>query len=62
MQRAILFSLVGLAFAPAPALADKSNPVCPEESVYYNPGDGEDIVVPREIGRASCRERVLTGV
>ena len=48
MKRAIpLLSLAGVFLAPAPALADAANPVCPNEHVYYNPGDGEDIVVPR---------------
>ena len=48
MKRAIPFlSLAGIFLAPAPALADAFNPVCPAERVFYNPGDGEDIVVPR---------------
>jgi glucose/arabinose dehydrogenase len=48
MRRAIpLLSLAGVFLAPAPALADAFNPVCPAERVFYNPGDGEDIVVPR---------------
>lgn len=38
--------LAGFSAAPAPALADASNPVCPVESVFFDPGNGEDIVVP----------------
>ena len=30
----------------AAAFADVSNPVCPVESVFFDPGNGEDIVVP----------------
>jgi glucose/arabinose dehydrogenase len=37
-----------LAMVPAFAFAQSAtNPICPEEAVFYNPGDGEDIVVPR---------------
>src|SRR6185436_7787101 len=37
-----------LAIVPAFAFAQSAtNPICPEEAVFYNPGDGEDIVVPR---------------
>ena len=37
-----------LAIVPAVAFAQSAtNPICPEEAVFYNPGDGEDIVVPR---------------
>jgi len=45
LAAALLF--VGVAAAPVAALADGVNPNCPEESVFYNPGNGEDIVVPR---------------
>jgi len=38
--------LVGLGLAPVSALADASNPVCPTETVFFDPGNGEDIVVP----------------
>src|SRR5262245_3509290 len=38
--------LVGAALAPAAALADAFNPVCPNERAFFNPGNGEDIVVP----------------
>src|ERR1051325_4952644 len=49
-MKRILFSLLafaGAALAAQGALADKSNPVCPEETAFYDPGNGEDIVVPR---------------
>src|SRR5678815_514084 len=36
--------LAGIGIAPA-ALADASNPVCPAETVFFDPGNGEDIVV-----------------
>jgi len=39
--------LVGVAAAPVAALADGVNPNCTGESVFYNPGHAEDIVVPR---------------
>jgi hypothetical protein len=38
--------LLGLGIAPAPALADAFNPVCPNERAFFDPGNGEDIVVP----------------
>ena len=48
MKRAIpLLSLAGVFLAPAPVLAQGTNPICPEEAVFYNPGNGEDIVLPR---------------
>jgi len=31
---------------PAPVNADVANPICPAEIVHFNPGDGQDIVVP----------------
>jgi glucose/arabinose dehydrogenase len=37
--------LAGIAVAPLTALA-ASNPLCPGEDVFFNPGNGEDIVVP----------------
>ena len=38
----------GIAAAPLAAWAqDKANPVCPDEKAHYNPGNGEDIVVPK---------------
>jgi glucose/arabinose dehydrogenase len=45
---AVAFALAGIAAAPVAAWAQtKTNPNCLEESVFYNPGDGEDIVVPK---------------
>ncbi len=38
--------LMGAAVFPAASFADASNPVCPVESVFFDPGNGEDIVVP----------------
>ncbi len=39
--------LAGIAVAPVTALAaSASNPLCPGEDVIFNPGNGEDIVVP----------------
>src|SRR5207302_9040773 len=38
--------LAGIAVAPVAALADASNPVCPAETVFFDPGHGQDIVVP----------------
>jgi glucose/arabinose dehydrogenase len=43
---AALLAVAGIAAAPA-ALGQGTNPICPEEAVFYNPGDGQDIVVPR---------------
>lgn len=46
LARAI--ALAGLSALCLPALAqEKANPVCPVEKVFYNPGNGEDIVVPQ---------------
>jgi len=39
--------LCAFAVAPAAALADAFNPVCPAERAFFDPGNGEDIVVPR---------------
>ncbi len=48
MQFSSHLLLAGLAVAPLAAWAQtKSNPVCPAETACYNPGDGEDIVVPK---------------
>jgi glucose/arabinose dehydrogenase len=45
---AVALALAGLAAAPAAAWAQtKANPVCPSEIAHYNPGHGEDIVVPK---------------
>lgn len=38
--------LAGLAAAPVAAFAQAFNPVCPEETAFFDPGNGEDIVVP----------------
>ena len=37
--------LAGMGATPFAAYADKSNPVCPVESVFYDPGQGQDIVL-----------------
>ena len=42
-----LLALAGAALPAGAALADAANPVCPEERVFFDPGNGEDIVVPR---------------
>src|SRR6266853_1697183 len=40
--------LAGMTAAPLAAWAQtKSNPVCPTETAFYNPGHAEDIVVPK---------------
>ena len=45
---AVGLALAGMAAVPVAAWAqDKANPVCPNEKAHYNPGNGEDIVVPR---------------
>jgi len=44
---AAALAVAGIAAVPVAALADGVNPNCTEESVFYNPGNGEDIVVPR---------------
>src|SRR3954451_1051549 len=31
----------------APAFADRNHPNCPVETVFYDPGNGQDIAVPR---------------
>src|SRR5215510_6572541 len=38
--------LAALVLAPRVAQAQKGNPACPGEEVFFNPGNGEDIVVP----------------
>src|SRR5256712_11473516 len=44
---AVALALAGLAAAPLAAWAQtKSNPLCPGEDVFFNPGNGENIVVP----------------
>jgi glucose/arabinose dehydrogenase len=44
---AALLAVAGTAVSPAAFAQSATNPICPEEAVYYNPGNGEDIVVPR---------------
>src|SRR5256884_535047 len=45
-SRSAALLLAGIAVAPVAALADASNPVCPVETVFFDPGNAEDIVVP----------------
>ena len=42
---AMVAALVAMGFS-AGARADRSNPNCPVETVFYDPGNGEDIAVP----------------
>jgi hypothetical protein len=42
--RAVL--AVPIFVAPTAVFADKANPVCPVESVFYDPGNGQDVVLP----------------
>jgi len=45
---AVGLALAGMAAVPVAAFAQtKSNPVCPNETAHYNPGNGEDIIVPK---------------
>lgn len=45
---AVALALAGMAAVPVAGWAQsKSNPNCPEETAFYNPGHGEDIVVPK---------------
>lgn len=45
---AVGLALAGMAAVPVAAWAQtKSNPVCPNETAHYNPGNGEDIAVPK---------------
>src|SRR6267142_335355 len=44
---AVALALAGIAAVPVAALADGVNANCPEESVFYDPGHAEDIVVPK---------------
>ena len=45
---AVALALAGMAAVPMAGWAQtKSNPNCPAETVFYNPGHGEDIVVPK---------------
>ena len=47
LSSAVAFAFATLTAIPAVGLAQGVNANCPEESVYYNPANGEDIVVPR---------------
>src|SRR5512145_2306856 len=50
MAMAVALALAGVAAAPAASAQTRSNPACLDpagEAVFYNPGNGEDIVVPR---------------
>ena len=61
-MRKILPSLLALAGAALPAgaaLADAANPVCPEERVFFDPGNGEARLLRRasqELARDQPRE------
>jgi hypothetical protein len=44
---AAALAVAGIAATPVAALADGVNPNCTGESVFYDPGNGEDIVVPQ---------------
>src|SRR4051794_23110036 len=45
---AVGLALAGMAAVPVAGWAQtKSNPGCPNESAHYNPGNGEDIAVPK---------------
>jgi len=45
---AVGLALAGMAAVPVAAWAQtKANPVCPIETAHYNPGNGEDIIVPK---------------
>jgi hypothetical protein len=39
-------ALAGIGGAPLTALAQATNAACPEEAVFYDPGNGQDITVP----------------
>ncbi len=64
MQRILRLTLVlaslGMVLSPQRApvyAAPVSNPICPVETVLYNPGNGQDIVVPRGT-RCLCSPRI----
>ncbi len=44
---AVGLALAGMAAVPVAAWAQAFNPVCPNETAFYGPGNGEDIAVPR---------------
>ncbi len=43
---AVAAALVAAGFGTPAAADTRSNPVCPNETAFYSPGNGEDIVVP----------------
>jgi glucose/arabinose dehydrogenase len=47
LSAAVALALASLAAVPMLARADGVNQNCPEEFVYYNPRNGDDIVVPK---------------
>jgi glucose/arabinose dehydrogenase len=47
LSAAVALALGSLAAMPMLARADGVNKNCPEESVYYNPSNGQDIIVPK---------------
>jgi glucose/arabinose dehydrogenase len=47
LSAAVVLALSSLAAVPIAAQAQGVNKNCPEESVFYNPSNGEDIVVPK---------------
>lgn len=47
LSAAVALALAGAAAVPTLAQAQGVNSNCPEESVYYNPSRGEDIIVPK---------------
>src|SRR5262245_51821476 len=46
LSAAVALALAGAAAVPTLAQAQGVNKNCPEEAVFYNPSNGEDIVVP----------------
>ena len=42
----LIFIAASIAATPVPVLAQASNPVCPSETVFFDPGMGQDIAVP----------------
>src|SRR5882762_7476379 len=47
MRYRIIVTLLVFVFAPLVASAQMvGNPACPGEDVFYNPGNGEDVIVP----------------
>ena len=47
LSAAVALALAGAAAVPTLAQAQGVNKNCPEEAVFYNPGNGQDIVVPK---------------